>query len=302
MIVGINDYDREEHNRALCEDDYNVSRTSDTSKVHMFYRIHNSTEILFCEEGEADYFIKGKLYRISAGDILVIGALNHHERIINSLPYIRYGLTLMPSYVRSFIFDINLLRVFETLPPEEHERRCRNIDPDLFSRLISLLNDLYSDTIREDSYSVLDRRLLVQQIAITMHRAFRYDDSEAIQDSYQMDKMKKIHDYIDTHFHEDISLELLSDMFYLHPTNISKYFHKCYGTTISKYINAVRICKAQQLLETSEMSMSAIANLVGFTSVNQFITKYKSILAKTPLQYRKEYRSYKMNGEDSTIL
>ena len=72
MVVGVNDYEREEHNRSLNEEDYNVSRTSDNTKVHMFYRIHNCTEILFCEDGEAEYFIKGESYHISAGDVLVI--------------------------------------------------------------------------------------------------------------------------------------------------------------------------------------------------------------------------------------
>lgn len=296
LMIKINDYIKEEHNKALSEDDYNVSHSCDDQYVKMFCRIHSATEILFGEDGEVVYYVKGKPYPFQKGDILVIESLSHHERTINKLPYMRYGLTLMPHYIRNFIFDVNLLNVFRTLEPDEYERRCRGVDPVLFNRLITLLDDLYTEVDHEDMFSQLDRRLIIQQIAVTLYRAFRYNDSDRIaEDSYNMEKMRKVYDFINENYQEDISLDMLGSMFYMHPTNISKCFHKCYGMTLNKFINSVRICKAQYLLETTDMSVSAIADYTGFNSVNAFITKYREILNKTPLQYRKEFRMFKMN-------
>ena len=45
-------------------------------KKNEMHHIHDGCEILFVESGSADYFIDGKKYHISQGDVLVITAKN----------------------------------------------------------------------------------------------------------------------------------------------------------------------------------------------------------------------------------
>lgn len=141
MQVKINDYDEPEHFRSICEDPYNVSRTCEYEKNEM-HHIHNSCEILFVEDGAADYFISGKKYHVEAKDVLVIGAMEHHLRRIDRLPYLRYGLTVKPTYYRSIIPEEDLLRVFATPEPGDFEIHYKKVDSELFQALTRLLGCL----------------------------------------------------------------------------------------------------------------------------------------------------------------
>ena len=79
MDIKINDYYEPDHFRAICEDNYNVSRTCEYEKNEM-HHIHNSNEVLLVEDGAADYYISGKKYHVEPGDILVIGEMCIRDR------------------------------------------------------------------------------------------------------------------------------------------------------------------------------------------------------------------------------
>lgn len=308
MEVGINDYIEAEHFRAICEDAYNVSRTCEWEKNSM-HHIHKSCEILLIEEGVTDYYILGEKYHLDPGDILVISAMHHHVRQMHILPYLRYGLTISPDYYRSFIFDPNLLRVFTTPSPADYEKYYKNVPKDDFSHLVSLVKALYAEQTSESAMNPMKNTMeksLVQEIAVTLYRTFRLQERNVIVDPYQEERMGKIRDYINTHYKDELSLESLSDIFYMHPSNISKYFHRYCGFTLNQYINTVRVYEAQKLLETSSKSIAVIAEEAGFGSINNFIRQYKGILKKTPERYRKDFRAFlsssRKNGQHMPIL
>ena len=294
MEVGINDYIEAEHFRSICEDDYNVSRTCEY-EFNSMHHIHNSCEILIIEEGVTDYYIVDEKYHLDPGDVLVIGSMHHHARNMIELPYLRYGLTVNPDYYRSFIFDSNLLRVFETPTVEDYNRYCKKISKEYFDHLVSLIRLLYDEQKSDISANPMKSQMekaLITEIAVTLYRAFRMNERRVIIDPYQEERMGKIRDYITTHYKERLSLETLSDIFYMHPSNISKYFHRYCGFTLNQYINTVRVYEAQKLLENTSLSIAVIAEEAGFGSVNNFIRQYKSLLKKTPERYRQEFRSF----------
>lgn len=86
MEIKINDYYEPDHFRAISEDNYNISRTCEYEKNEM-HHIHNTSEILLVEDGAADYYISGRKYHVEPYDILVIGAMEHHLRRIDRLPF-----------------------------------------------------------------------------------------------------------------------------------------------------------------------------------------------------------------------
>lgn len=294
MEVGINDYIEAEHFRAICEDDYNVSRSCEWQHNSM-HHIHNSCEILLIEEGVTDYYILDKKYHLDPGDILVISAMHHHVRYMHVFPYLRYGLTISPDYYRSFIFDPNLLRVFNTPTQEEYDKYCKKVPEDDFRHLVSLFKSLYVEQISDISINPMKSQMekaLIQEIAITLYRTFRMQERNVIIDPYQEERVSRIRDYINTHFRDELSLEQLGSVFYMHPSNISKYFHKYCGFTLNQYINTVRVYEAQKLLETTSKSIAVIAEEAGFGSINNFIRQFRVILKKPPERYRKDFRAF----------
>ncbi|HIQ98273.1 MAG TPA: helix-turn-helix domain-containing protein [Candidatus Scybalocola faecavium] len=293
MEIKINDYNDREHFRAMCEDAYNVSRTCEYEKNEM-HHIHDGCEILFVESGSADYFIDGKKYHISQGDVLVITAKTHHFRRIHELPYQRYGLTLLPGYYKTMIPDPELLTVFETPVPEVFEKCCKRIDPDIFQQMILLLSSLKYECHENHPFQAEMERAVITQLAVLMFRGFGYSRVHT-QTLHPLDRqMQEIKEYIDRHFNEPADLETLSRRFFLHPATISRTFPLCCGMTLKKYINRVRICQAARLLEGTDQSIEDIAQCIGYGCVHTFIRQFKALMEISPLQYRKAY--HKNNG------
>ena len=102
--------------------------------------------------------------------------------------------------------------------------------------------------------------------------------------------MTDIKNYIDLHYTEDLSLNELSSLFYLQPNTISKNFGKIFGKNVNNYINSVRVTNAVRYLEEkAEVSITDLADMVGFSSVNTFLRQFREKMGISPLQYKKKY-------------
>ena len=94
------------------------------------------------------------------------------------------------------------------------------------------------------------------------------------------------HDYINEHYTESISLDILADRVHLSKYYFIKLFCKHIGTTPYAYIINCRINEAQRLLSTTDKSVVEIAGLVGFSDESSFISKFKAATGQTPQKFR----------------
>ena len=92
--------------------------------------------------------------------------------------------------------------------------------------------------------------------------------------------------YIDEHFGEPITLEMLSQMCSMHTTYFSVVFKEQIGMTYIKYLNVVRIEKAKQMLLAGE-KVKDVGERCGFGSPRYFTEKFKQYTGVTPDQFRK---------------
>ena len=70
--------------------------------------------------------------------------------------------------------------------------------------------------------------------------------------------------------------------------HFSRVFKDVTSLTINQYINNLRCKQARQLLLTTELSVSEIAEQTGFRSVSYFTKAYKRLFSQTPTESRKE--------------
>ena len=66
----------------------------------------------------------------------------------------------------------------------------------------------------------------------------------------------------------------------------SRSFKRVMNQSFTEYLNYVRITKAEQLLSTTDKSISEIADEVGFSTASYFIEQFKKYKQKSPKQYR----------------
>lgn len=55
----------------------------------------------------------------------------------------------------------------------------------------------------------------------------------------------------------------------------------------NRYINSVRITNAVHILDKSDISITELAEMVGYENVNTFLRQFKEKMDVSPLQYRK---------------
>jgi len=83
-----------------------------------------------------------------------------------------------------------------------------------------------------------------------------------------------------------ISLKVLSHQFRLSPRTIGRRFRLAIGMPFRRYVRAVKMRYAANLLATTPLSITAVAQEFRYTTVSNFTRDFRSVFAVTPAQYR----------------
>jgi len=84
-----------------------------------------------------------------------------------------------------------------------------------------------------------------------------------------------------------LQLSDISSRLYLSTEHVIRVFHEETGMTPYQYLKQFRLRRACTLLEESPMSVSDIAESVGYRSVSSFIAQFRSLYGITPGTYRR---------------
>ena len=93
--------------------------------------------------------------------------------------------------------------------------------------------------------------------------------------------------YIQEHYDQVLSLDILAEKVYLTPHYLSSIFIQEKGIGINKYLKNVRMEKARQMLMETNMKISEISQRVGYSSLSYFCRSFRNEYGLTPDQYRK---------------
>jgi two-component system response regulator YesN len=92
--------------------------------------------------------------------------------------------------------------------------------------------------------------------------------------------------YIRENYRRDISLDDVSRNVNVSPYYFSKIFKEETGEGFVKYLTAIRIEKAKELLSSTEYSMREIGSMCGFSDPNYFSRSFKKNAGVTPSDYK----------------
>ncbi|STO09060.1 response regulator [Exiguobacterium aurantiacum] len=104
------------------------------------------------------------------------------------------------------------------------------------------------------------------------------------------DPILQIGAYIERHYAEELSLQGMSERFFLSREYISRRFKQQYGVNLSEYLLSIRMLEAKRLLETSRQRIYEVAQAVGFSDDKYFRKVFKKQVGVTPNEYREQYQ------------
>ncbi|MBQ6388147.1 MAG: response regulator [Mogibacterium sp.] len=92
---------------------------------------------------------------------------------------------------------------------------------------------------------------------------------------------------IRNHYTEDIQLTTLASKYSVSIARLSTDIKKKLGMNFSDYVTQLRIQRAKELLSDESMSVSEIAEIVGYNDYFYFIKVFKKVQGISPSKYRK---------------
>lgn len=89
-------------------------------------------------------------------------------------------------------------------------------------------------------------------------------------------------------FDKHITIPKLARQTGINEAKLKEGFKELYGQSIHTYLQQLRLQKAQQLLLTTQMSVTDITYDIGYSHVTHFTTLFKNEFGLTPTEYRKK--------------
>ncbi|MRH42793.1 response regulator [Aquibacillus halophilus] len=96
----------------------------------------------------------------------------------------------------------------------------------------------------------------------------------------------KIKRYIDTNYKKNLTLKQIANHFYMNPVYMGQLFKKTYGVYFKDYFLQVRINEAKKMLRQTDLRIYEIAENVGFSNPDYFVTQFEKTVGATPTKYR----------------
>lgn len=159
--------------------------------------------------------------------------------------------------------------------------------PPSFDRIVSAITEIINvNEFKNPNAEILTSKLIVELLTL----ALTVNTDNKRYDSALKHKLAAVHNYIDEHFNEDLSLEQLAAEFYISKFYLTREYKKIYGKTIFQHIINSRINYGKKLLRFSDRSVEEIAHMCGFNDQSYFARQFKKAENLTCFAYRKMWR------------
>src|SRR5690554_7462639 len=109
------------------------------------------------------------------------------------------------------------------------------------------------------------------------------------QRNHSYEDIKIVQDYIESHFSEKLSIEMLAGLIHMGRRTFERKFKEATHNTPIEYIQRVRIEAAKLYFEASRKNVSEIMFDVGYTDTKAFRDIFKKITGLTPIEYRNKF-------------
>ena len=252
------------------------TRAEDWS-LHEFHS-HTHYEIYFLSQGSRTFFLSNAMYTLSAPTLVVIPPRAIHKTEGGSFE--RYNINVSPDFLDSFQREVL----------EEKSLQIISLNPEEEKAFYSLVTSAHAVDKNERHAELILKTLVSYAIYLLSRAGTRRVPPKAAAAQDIPPLVLKVIDYLNAHYHEEITLDFLAEKFFVSKATLIYNFKKHTGHTLIDYLLTVRITKAKQLLVSSNKGIREISELCGFSSANYFGLIFKKRENLSPAAYRKNQR------------
>lgn len=134
------------------------------------------------------------------------------------------------------------------------------------------------------SYATIDiyEHMLLQWMEVMIQKLQKHLDEYK-----NKEKMQSAIAYIQANYSQDFNMAVVSNEVSMNYSLFSIAFKEYTGTNFVNYLKEIRMEKAKEYLQTSEMKISEISQKVGYENEKHFMKLFKVMYGISPTEYRK---------------
>ena len=107
----------------------------------------------------------------------------------------------------------------------------------------------------------------------------------------EISRLKTMIRYIQQNFAEQVKLQQIAAAANISERECLRCFKRTIGISPIQYLLKYRVSLASQLLADSDFTITEISDRTGFGNPSHFARTFKSLMARTPSEYRKEQQN-----------
>lgn len=234
------------------------------------FHSHSFTEIFYIVGGEGTLLTGNEKFPLRADDLVILNPHVKHTEVSSpdkKLHYIVLG-------VDNLKFDLGKT---ENLKIHSTTGKRQNILP-LLELMLSELkekNNFYEEISKHYLFALLLKIRRLTDLDVSAHHSAKIPQECSAAKSY-----------MDAYYKERITLDALARLAHWDKYYFSHMFTKTFGISPINYLLERRILHSKELLKSTDLSITQIAEATGFSSQNYFSQSFRRYTGETPLAYR----------------
>lgn len=246
-----------------------------SGRTHMMHMHDNMLEVILVVEGNVTHIVGHKSYFAQDGDIFIHNSNTiHDEQPFSNTPYHTLCLGIMnlniPGLPKNQLLEKGVQPLFRNAAQ--------------YSEIKFLMERLLFHISHKTLYYPKVCQEMMLCILVLLQQMIDNNKKRSPMEKFKLSE--QVQAYIDQHFVEDLSLELLGNIFYVSTYHLAHVFKKETGYTLKQYILRRRIGEAQSLLVDTDVNVGEIAHLIGFEDVAHFSKMFQKYVGMAPSDYR----------------
>jgi AraC-like DNA-binding protein len=282
--------------RGYLNNDFEFFHLKDKKGLQFEFHYHDFDKIIIFISGKVTYFIEGKAYRLKPWDILLVSNSQVHKPIIEPGDmYERIVIWVNSSFLEKHNSDECILSSCFELAAENNYNLLR-LTPELLGNMRQVLSKLEEACKSKEFGSRILKNSLFMQLIVSLNRIYLGSGNQTEPGDIEYDEsIGRILSYINENLNSDLSIENLSEQFFMSKYHLMHKFKKQTGYSIHNYILQKRLIMANMLIKQGRSS-AEVSIECGFGDYSSFVRAFKSKFGLSPKKYYKNLLAL----EDST--
>ena len=260
---------------------FKVFHLNEEVKQDIDFHYHDFHKILIFLKGNISYCIEGRNYDLSPNDIVFVHAGEVHRPIWqDASPYERIIIYISREFLGAYQQENNDLGL---CLKQAHENQSHVLRVPAFqsTKLGNVIKELEASFHSTEYANELYHDILFLEFMVQLNRAVIREGVEYISTSSANPKIISIIDYMNAHLNEYLTIDRISETFYLNRYYLMHTFKEETGYTIGHYLTTKRLLMAKDLIDGGMPATEACYEC-GFRNYSTFYRAYKKNFNATP--------------------